>query len=66
MDKKPKVSPSHTYILDEEDIEELDKLSLTSVVRSATIAEEIDRARLEASSSTDESEEDSQAAEEEQ
>lgn len=32
MDTKPKISPTGTYVLDAEDIEQLDQLSLTSVV----------------------------------
>ena len=34
MDTKPKVSAGGTYVFDAEDIEQLDELSLTSVLRS--------------------------------
>jgi hypothetical protein len=36
MDKSPKISPTDTYIFDDEDIEQLDELSLTSVMRDAS------------------------------
>ena len=36
MDDKPKISPNSTYVLDEQDIEELDELSLTSIIRDAS------------------------------
>jgi hypothetical protein len=36
MDKKPKLSPNGTYVFDEDDIEQLDELSLTSVVKGLT------------------------------
>lgn len=35
MDRKPKISPNHTFIFDEDDLEELDELSLTFVMRDA-------------------------------
>jgi hypothetical protein len=36
MGDKPKISPANTYIFEEEDIEQLDDLSLTSVMRDAS------------------------------
>lgn len=36
MDAKPKVSAKGTYILDDEDIDRLDELSLTSVINDVT------------------------------
>jgi len=35
MSVKPKISPNGTYILDPEDIEQLDEFSLTSVIADA-------------------------------
>lgn len=36
MDKKPRVTPESTYVLEDEDIEQLDRLTLTSVIRDAS------------------------------
>jgi hypothetical protein len=36
MDRKPRVTPESTYVLEDEDIEQLDKLTLTSVIRDAS------------------------------
>ena len=36
MNEKPKISPANTYVFDEDDIEQLDDLSLTSVIRDAS------------------------------
>ena len=36
MGEKPIVRPSSTYDLDEKDVEELDELSLTSIIRDAS------------------------------
>jgi hypothetical protein len=36
VDGKPKVNPADTYLLDDEDIDELDELTLTSVIRDAS------------------------------
>jgi hypothetical protein len=38
MDTKPKISPNGTYVLDEEDIEQLDELSLTSLISAVVEA----------------------------
>ena len=35
MDGKPKIRPDSTYVLDEKDVEELDELTLTTVIRDA-------------------------------
>ena len=35
-EKKPKVTPTQTYIFDEDDLAELDDLSLTSVIKDAS------------------------------
>ena len=38
MDTRPKINPNGTYVLDEEDIEQLDQLSLTSVISAVVDA----------------------------
>jgi hypothetical protein len=34
MDGKPKISPTHTYVFDENDLEQFDELSLSCVVKA--------------------------------
>lgn len=50
MADKPKVSPGDTYVLDDEDIERLDDLTLTSVIRDASDLPEPDPDPTEESS----------------
>ena len=49
MITKPKVSASGTYVLDPEDVEELDQLSITSVVTALVEAVPEDQPRPHAS-----------------
>ena len=50
MDAKPKFSPSGTYVLDAEDVEHLDELSLTSMVSALVEAIPEDDPKLAAPS----------------
>jgi hypothetical protein len=50
MDAKPKFSPNGTYVLDAEDIEQLDELSLTSIVTALVEAAPDDDPKLQAPS----------------
>lgn len=36
MDRKPKINPKATYVFDEGELDQLDELSLTSVIAEAT------------------------------
>jgi hypothetical protein len=38
MDGKPKVSPTHTYVFDESDLEQLDDLSLSSMMEAVDVS----------------------------
>ena len=36
MERKPKISPTHTFVFDDDDIEALDELSITTVIGEVT------------------------------
>jgi len=38
MDGKPKVSPTHTYVFDESDLEQLDDMSLSSMLEAVDVS----------------------------
>jgi hypothetical protein len=43
MDAKPKISPNSTVVLDDDELQDLDSLTLTSVIRDASeVAETLD------------------------
>jgi len=46
MGKKPRIDPGSTYVLDEKDVEELDDLTLTTVIRD--VATTVDKEDEEA------------------
>ena len=45
MSEKPKISPSETFVLDNDMIDELDELSLTSVIRDFEVSSDDDAAK---------------------
>lgn len=55
MDKKPKISPTDTYIFDDEDIEHFDELSMTSVMRDVSNFQQQLAEQLEETGDADES-----------
>lgn len=45
MDKKPKISPTHTYLFDDDEIEEFDELSITALIGEVTSSFDVPGAR---------------------
>jgi len=42
MKKQPEIRPAETYVLDDEDVERLDDMTLTSVIRDAAALPDVE------------------------